>query len=74
MKWYDVISTGGKPYGEKVGLGYTPYPHLKFEEVSQDVRISGLRASQKMRFFGYHLGSIYYIVRFDPKHQLVPAD
>lgn len=74
MSWMDVIDTGGKPYGGKTSLGYTKYDDLKFEEVSQDVEISGLRAGQRMRFFGYHIGTIYYIVRFDPKHQIVPAD
>lgn len=73
MSWYEVIKTGGKPYGGKSGLGYTLYHDLKFDEVSQDIIISGLRAGQRPRFYGYHLDQIYYVVRFDPKHELVPA-
>lgn len=73
MKWVDVMGTGGKPYGGKVGLGYTAYPDLKFDEVSQDITISGLRAGERHRFYGYHLGQVYFVVRFDPKHEIVPA-
>lgn len=73
MTWMDVIKTGGKPYGGKVSLGYTVYKDLKFDEVSQDIMISGLRAGERPRIYGYHLDNIYYIVRFDPRHELVPA-
>lgn len=73
MSWMKVIETGGKPYGGKVSLGYTLYPELKFDEVSQDIIISGLRAGEGPRFYGYYLGKIYYVVRFDPKHEIVPA-
>lgn len=72
--WMSVIGTGGKPHGGKVGLGYTKYDSLKFEEVSEDIVISGLRAGAKLRFYGYHMNHIYYVVRFDPRHELVPAD
>jgi hypothetical protein len=73
MSWMEVIKTGGKPYGGKVSLGYTKYDDLTFEEVSPDIPISGLRADGEMRFFGYHLDQVYYIVRFDPRHDIVPA-
>lgn len=73
MTWLEVQRTGGKPYGGKVGLGYTPYPDLKFEGVSEDITISGLRASDRFRIYGYHLAEIYYIVGFDPSHEIVPA-
>lgn len=75
MTWLQVIQTGGKPYGGKVGLGYTKYPHLKgvFDNVSLDVDISGLRASGESRIYGYHLEGIYFVLRFDPHHETVHA-
>ena len=73
MSWMEVIGTGGRPYGGKTSLGYTKYDDLEFEDVSPDIEISGLRADGEMRFFGYHLDHVYYIVRFDPRHDIVPA-
>ena len=69
-----VIESGGKPHGGKAGLGYTLYPHLKFDGLSPDITISGIRAGSRQRLYGYHFGQIYYVVKFDPKHEIVPAN
>lgn len=74
MSWLQVLGTGGKPYGGKVGLGFTQYPDLKFDGVSPDIIISGLRAGDKERFYGYHLDHVYYVIKFDPDHEIIPAN
>lgn len=72
MSWREVQNSGGRP-GNKAGLGYTLYSHLKFPEVSPDTRIAGVRASGRFRIFGFHERHVFYILRFDPNHEEVPC-
>lgn len=69
----DIIGAGGKPYGGQVGLGHTKYHYKKLHSVhsvSEDVVISGFRAGDKERFYGYLYGNIFNVLDFDPNHDL----
>lgn len=35
MTWQQVLQTGGKPYGGKVGLGFTPYDDNSLRKVTR---------------------------------------
>ena len=76
MDWSDVLSTGGKG-GKKTGLGCTPYSDNDLRGVqrpvlvSPELRIIGLRASQKMRIFGVYIEHVFYVLWFDPDHEIV---
>jgi hypothetical protein len=73
MSWLEVMNTGGKPYGGKVGLGYTSYPDLTYEGLSKDCQIAGIRASNESRVFGFHFDHVFYVLWFDPHHKIVPS-
>jgi hypothetical protein len=76
--WAEVLQSGGK-HGAKAGLGYTPYEDHAIKgarrppELSPDVGIVGVRATQKMRIFGAYMNHVFYIIWFDPDHGIVPA-
>jgi hypothetical protein len=77
MTWHQVLDTGGKG-GNKHGLGHTPYNDhtLKGAKrpsgISEDLKISAVRASQKYRVYGFYLNHIFYILWFDRNHEIVP--
>ncbi|WP_447985087.1 hypothetical protein [Nitrospira sp. Nam74] len=73
MSWLEVMNTGGKPHGGKVGLGYTPYPHLTCDGISKDCQIAGIRASDEFRIFGFHMDHVFHVLWFDPHHEIVPT-
>src|SRR5258708_2716579 len=70
-----VIQQGGK---EKTGLAYTPYSDAALKgvqnpKISPDVRVAGVRATQKMRIFGCVLDHIFFVLWFDRNHEIVPT-
>jgi hypothetical protein len=76
MTWQQVISSGGRP-GNKVGLGYTPYEDHKVKPgrpgcVPTGSPIVGVRASRKMRLFGFYFEHVFYVLWFDRKHEISP--
>jgi hypothetical protein len=75
--WVDVLKTGGK--GEnKSGLCYTTYEDHELKratrpsDVSKDLKIGGVRATQKMRVLGVYHNHIFYLMWFDRNHKIVP--
>jgi hypothetical protein len=78
MNWSDVLGTGGKG-GKKTGLGCTPYADNDLRGVKRPILVSpeltiiGLRASQKMRVFGVYVEQVFYVLWFDPNHEIVPG-
>jgi hypothetical protein len=78
LTWIQVLQQGGK--GEnKTGLGYTTYEDhdlkgVQNPHISPDVKVSGIRATQKFRIFGCYLNHIFFVSWFDPKHEIVPAN
>lgn len=79
MTWQQVLQTAGK--GEnKAGLAFTPYRDEDLKKVSRplwldgDVKIAGLRASQSIRVFGAYLDHTFYVLWFDPNHDIVPIN
>jgi hypothetical protein len=77
LTWQQVLMQGGKiPY--KTGLAHTQYPDDALRGVtkpfiSKDIQIAGLRASQRMRVFGFYLSHIFFILWFDRSHEIVPG-
>ena len=78
LTWQQVLETGGKGRN-KAGLAYTPYPDSELRGVtrplwlSEDVKISAVRATQKSRIFGYYLEHTFYILWFDRGHDIVKS-
>jgi hypothetical protein len=78
LAWRDVLAQGGRG-GNKTGLGHTIYGDHQLKHVSrpaalsQEVKISALRASQKSRIFGAYRNQVYYLLWFDRNHEIVPA-
>lgn len=77
LTWMQVLQQGGK--GEnKTGLGYTPYADEILKHVSRpknlspDVSIAGIRASQRLRIFGAYQDHVFYLLWFDRDHSIVP--
>ncbi len=74
LDWWQVLQQGGKP-GQKVGLGYTAYDDGDLKgakrppQISPDVQIAGVRASQRCRVFGAYVD---YVLWFDRDHEIVP--
>jgi len=73
MSWLEVQRTGGSSYGGKVGLGYTTYPGMKVDGVSEDILLSGFRVSDRFRIYGFQLDYIFYVIMFDPFHDIMPS-
>jgi hypothetical protein len=79
LTWQQVLQSGGKP-GNKQGLGYTPYKDSALRHVQRparldpEIQIAGIRASQKMRVFGAYLDHVFYLLWFDPNHEIVGGD
>ncbi len=77
MTWNEVRSTGGSP-GNKVGLGYSVYTDSQLKGVSRpptlsaEIPICGVRISDRMRMFGGYKNHIFYVLWFDPAHEIVP--
>ena len=78
MTWYDVLRSGGKG-GGKAGLGYEAYSDSALKRasrpdfLSKELKISGIRASQKYRVFGFYHDHIFHILWFDRNHDIVPV-
>jgi hypothetical protein len=76
MTWQEVLSSGGRS-GGKVGLGHTDYEDSVLrgvkrpDQLSEDITLSGIRATQKMRIFGAYHKHVYYVLWFDPNHEIV---
>ena len=76
LTWQQVLETGGKGRN-KAGLAFTPYADSDLRRVtrpawlSEDVRISAVRASQRSRIFGIYLEHTFYILWFDRGHDIV---
>ena len=78
LEWIQVLQTAGKG-DKKAGLGYTRYDDDALRNVgrpgwlSEDVKISGIRASRKMRIFGVYIDHIFYVLWFDRNHDIIPV-
>jgi len=75
MSWQDVLSTAGKGKN-KAGLGYTTYSDDALKEswpnwLSNDTKVSAVRASSCVRVFGVYIDHIYYLIWFDRNHDIV---
>lgn len=76
--WAQVLETGGKQ-GKKTGLAYTPYSDSVLRKVtrppdlSEELQISAVRASDKARLFGAYDDGVYYVLWFDRNHEIVPV-
>ena len=77
MTWQQVLSQGGK--GErKVGLAPTRYEDnsLKIDRpanISPDLPFIGIRAGSAERIFGVNIDNVFYVIWFDPNHDIVKA-
>lgn len=74
MTWEQVRNQGGKP-GNKTGLGYTTYEDHELKatrpsQLSEDVSISGIRASDTIRIFGANIGNVFHVLWFDRTHSI----
>jgi len=72
-----LMQQGGKPHGGKVGLGHTLYDDSALRgvtnpRISPDARVSGIRATDRMRIFGSLINHIFFVLWFDPKHEIAP--
>jgi len=76
--WNAAFQQGGKG-PNKTGLAPTPYKdhdlkHVKRPaEISADLGIIGIRASQKYRIFGVRSRDVYFVLWFDRNHEIVKA-
>ena len=75
MTWQQVKEQGGKP-GNKTGLAYTLYEDDNMKvprptNISADLRIAGFRAGGSARIFGVAIEQIFYLLWFDPNHEVV---
>lgn len=71
--WQQVIESGGKPYGGKVGLGFTSFkadPFKRPSQLSLDIPLSEMRVNDKARFFGARKNAVYYVIRLDRNHSV----
>lgn len=72
MTWSQVKGQGGKK--QKSGLALTPIERKSLpqkgvlNEISEDVRFSEIRLSQKARIFGFRSHSTYFVVFIDRNH------
>lgn len=78
MDWQQVLQTGGKG-PNKAGLAYTPYPDEALTKsrpiwLAQDVKIASIRGSSSVRVFGAYIDHIFYVIWFDPEHDIVPQN
>lgn len=78
MEWNEVLRSSGK--GEnKAGLAFTPYSDNALKGVTRPSRIDpglqicAVRASGKMRLFGFRIRQTYYILWYDRNHEIVPT-
>jgi hypothetical protein len=76
--WSQVLETGGRS-GTKTGLAHTNYQDsvlrkvTRPRELSQELKISAVRASEEARLFGAYGDGVYYVLWFDPHHEIVPV-
>lgn len=71
--WQQVIETGGKAYGGKVGLGFTTFkesPITRPLTLSNDIPISEMRVNDTARFFGARKDATYYVIELDKGHDV----
>jgi hypothetical protein len=78
LTWQQVLQQGGKG-PNKTGLAYTTYKDIdlrgvtRHAQLSPDIPIAGVRASEKSRVFGAYINHVWYVLWFDPKHSIVPV-
>ena len=73
--WEEIFRSGGKT-GGKSGLGYTPFdldgcPIKRPVGLSEDVRMSEIRASEEARIYGAHIAGVFFVVELDRGHKKV---
>lgn len=73
--WEQLYATGGKSYGSKTGLGYTPYGNRVPAEyksapdhLPEEADVGSLRASDVLRVVGGKVGSVFYVLWFVRSH------
>lgn len=74
LAFKDVLRTGGRP-GNKGGLGYTPYSDddinvARPQAIDRSSQIAAFRFSQVGRIWGVHDRGIFFVLWFDPYHQI----
>lgn len=73
--WQQVIDTGGKAGGGKVGLGFTAFktdPIPRPALLSSDLAISEMRVSDVARVFGSRKDECFFVIRLDRAHAVCP--
>lgn len=70
LTWEEIFQTGRKG-ANKTGLNCEKIPRLKIPrpaEVSEDVTILSIRASERFRILGYRDSDAFRVLWFDPLH------
>lgn len=63
IKWNDIQKLKG--------LHYETISNLRLpDNISKDITLKSIRVTQKFRIYGYRMGSEFYIIWFDPNHEL----
>jgi hypothetical protein len=73
MTWSQVYGTATKNRAEKKGMHWTTYEDYALKvprpaTIGKDHRISGIRAGEKYRIFGFRFEDCFYVIWFDPNH------
>ena len=63
MRWIDIFQTKSFNYESIKNLKVPDY-------LSKDMVLKSIRVNQKFRIYGYRMNSDFYIVWFDPRHEL----
>ena len=75
LSWQEIYRSARKGVG-KSGLAWTPYHDRAIrrprpDTIPAEVKLAGIRVSEKFRILGYRLEDTFYVIWFDPSHKLV---
>lgn len=78
MTWMQVYQTATKDPAKKSGIHWNPYEDAAITvnrpaHVSDEHKITGIRAGDKYRIFGFRFKAYFYVLWFDPEHTVCPA-
>ena len=63
MKWFEIKKSKSYHYENISNLS-------KPDFISEDIVLKSIRVDEKFRIYGYRIASDFYIVWFDPNHEL----
>lgn len=63
MKWFEIKRTKSYHYENISNL-------KKPDFISEDIVLKSIRVNEKFRIYGYRIASDFYIIWFDPNHEL----